>query len=42
VRWVPPPVGGSYHGFRISIAAGEAGARPRTARGGMESEDEDQ
>jgi len=28
VQWVPPPVGGSYHGFRISIAPGLAGPRP--------------
>lgn len=26
VRWVPPPVGGNYHGFRITI--GPAGGRP--------------
>jgi len=31
VRWVPPPVGGSYHGFRITIG-------PATAAGGS-SED---
>lgn len=30
VRWVPPPVGGSYHGFRISLAPPPAGARPTT------------
>jgi len=25
VRWVPPPVGGSYHGFRITIGRARAG-----------------
>jgi membrane protease subunit HflK len=25
VRWVPPPFGNAYHGFRISIAPGSAG-----------------
>lgn len=25
VRWVPPPVGGSYHGFRITVLPGLAG-----------------
>jgi membrane protease subunit HflK len=25
VRWVPPPVGNAYHGFRISIAPSSAG-----------------
>jgi len=28
VRWVPPPIGGSYHGFRITLQP--AGARPKT------------
>jgi membrane protease subunit HflK len=27
VRWVPPPVGGSYKGFRITLPASEAGSR---------------
>jgi membrane protease subunit HflK len=34
VRWVPPPVGNAYHGFRISIApptAGPASARSTSA-----------
>jgi modulator of FtsH protease HflK len=26
VRWVPPPVGGSYHGMRITIGASDAGS----------------
>lgn len=25
VRWVPPPIGGSYHGLRISLGASELG-----------------
>ena len=30
VRWVPPPVGGSYHGFHITLSAPVAGPpRPR-------------
>jgi membrane protease subunit HflK len=28
VRWIPPPSGGSYHGFRLSIPALGAGSRP--------------
>lgn len=28
VQWIPPPVGGSYHGFRISIVPSLAGPRP--------------
>ena len=34
VRWVPPPVGGSYHGFHITLSAPVAGspmAAPRAA-----------
>lgn len=27
VRWVPPPIGGAYHGFRIEVSTGNAGAR---------------
>jgi membrane protease subunit HflK len=38
VRWVPPPVGGSYHGFRISIGTGGAGSPARPFPGG---DDED-
>ncbi len=30
VRWVPPPVGGSYHGFRIELSTGSAGVRGTT------------
>jgi modulator of FtsH protease HflK len=26
-QWVPPPIGGSYHGFRIRIQSGDAGPR---------------
>jgi membrane protease subunit HflK len=37
VRWVPPPVGSSYHGFRITIAGGGATGSPaRPFRGGDE------
>jgi membrane protease subunit HflK len=28
VRWVPPPVGGSYKGFRITLPESEAGSQP--------------
>jgi modulator of FtsH protease HflK len=28
VLWVPPPVGGNYHGFRLSITPPVAGERP--------------
>lgn len=28
IRWVPPPIGGSYHGFRVEITPANAGARP--------------
>ena len=28
VKWVPPPVGGNYHGFRLSISPPLAGQRP--------------
>ena len=28
IRWVPPPIGGSYHGFRIQISSSSAGGRP--------------
>jgi modulator of FtsH protease HflK len=28
VQWVPPPAGGSYHGFRVSIPSGDAGPKP--------------
>lgn len=30
VRWVPPPVGNTYHGFRITLVPGVAGASPAT------------
>jgi len=30
VRWVPPPIGGSYHGFRIELSTGNAGVRGTT------------
>ena len=29
VRWVPPPIGGSYHGFRITLQP--AGSRPKSS-----------
>ncbi|HTX53052.1 MAG TPA: SPFH domain-containing protein [Candidatus Baltobacteraceae bacterium] len=28
VRWVPPPIGGNYHGFRITLQP--SGSRPKT------------
>jgi modulator of FtsH protease HflK len=28
VQWVPPPAGGSYHGFRVRIPSGDAGPKP--------------
>jgi modulator of FtsH protease HflK len=28
VQWVPPPAGGSYHGFRVQIPSGDAGPKP--------------
>jgi membrane protease subunit HflK len=40
IRWVPPPVGGSYHGFRISIAPNGSGSQARPPRGGDEEGDE--
>jgi len=27
IRWVPPPIGGGYHGFRIQISSSGAGSR---------------
>jgi hypothetical protein len=39
VRWVPPPVGGAYHGFRISIAPGGSGSPAKPFRGGDEEGD---
>jgi membrane protease subunit HflK len=36
IRWVPPPIGGSYHGFRISIAPGGPGSQAKPFRGGGE------
>jgi modulator of FtsH protease HflK len=32
VRWVPPPAGGSYHGFRLSLAPSPAGSRPTVSQ----------
>ena len=32
VRWVPPPPGGQYRGFRISLAPPVAGPRPSAAK----------
>jgi modulator of FtsH protease HflK len=39
IQWVPPPIGGSYHGFRIRIQPSDAGPRsaPTTSQ-----EDDDQ
>jgi membrane protease subunit HflK len=31
VRWIPPPIGGSYHGMRISISPPVAGVRASSA-----------
>ena len=31
IRWVPPPIGGGYHGFRIQISSSSAGSRPAGA-----------
>jgi membrane protease subunit HflK len=42
VRWVPPPVGGSYHGFRITLSpagAGAPSARSRPSSAGLEEEE---
>ena len=33
VRWVPPPVGGGYHGFRILLSPADAGTGAKTAPG---------
>jgi membrane protease subunit HflK len=35
VRWVPPPVGGKYNGFRITVPPAGSGSRP-PAGGGSE------
>jgi modulator of FtsH protease HflK len=40
VRWVPPPVGGSYHGFRITLAPGGSGSAARPFRSGGEEGDD--
>jgi membrane protease subunit HflK len=49
VRWVPPPVGGTYHGFHITLAPTAAGSRPNSgvlppsggpAQGGDEEDDD--
>ena len=39
IQWVPPPIGGGYHGFRIRIPAADAGPRPAPTVG---QQDEDQ
>jgi membrane protease subunit HflK len=36
VRWVPPPIGGSYHGLRITVPNVEAGATASPPRTGEE------
>ena len=41
VRWVPPPTGGQYRGFRISLVPPFAGTRPSAAKPSP-SEDEDE
>jgi membrane protease subunit HflK len=28
IQWVPPPIGGSYHGLRVEISPGSAGYHP--------------
>jgi membrane protease subunit HflK len=38
IRWVPPPIGGSYHGFRIEITSANAGGRPTSIGGDDENE----
>jgi membrane protease subunit HflK len=40
VRWVPPPTGGSYRGFRITVPAAESGGAPRAAKIPQVGEDE--
>ena len=37
VRWVPPPIGGSYHGFRITLRP--TGSLPKA--GGQEEGGDD-
>jgi membrane protease subunit HflK len=43
VRWVPPPVGGAYHGFRVTLSPAGAGAPPARSRpsGGAGPEEEE-
>jgi modulator of FtsH protease HflK len=41
VRWIPPPAGGSYHGFRLSLAPPAAGPRS-SASNSSTSEGDDQ
>ena len=49
VRWIPPPIGGSYHAMRISVAPGASGALPPSSQkpsmgnttGASAQEDED-
>jgi membrane protease subunit HflK len=33
VRWVPPPVGGKYNGFRVTVPPAVFGPRPRSGGG---------
>jgi membrane protease subunit HflK len=40
VRWVPPPVGGSYKGFRITLGSGDSSSRSSRPGGGPADEDE--
>ncbi|HEY3884107.1 MAG TPA: protease modulator HflK [Vicinamibacterales bacterium] len=39
VRWIPPPAGGSYHGFRLSITAPGAGYHPGASPGAGDGDD---
>ena len=41
VRWVPPPTGGQYRGFRISLVPPFAGTRPSATKPSS-SDDEDE
>jgi membrane protease subunit HflK len=38
IRWVPPPVGGSYKGFRITLGSGAASGLGRSGPPGDEDE----
>jgi modulator of FtsH protease HflK len=42
IRWVPPPIGGSYHGFRIELPSSNAGSKPQPIPTPAGVEDDDQ